>query len=91
VKNMMLSLIALIALSASALHSQDKTDSSPHTVQFVTVDKDVKLEVLDWGGTGHWFSLLVGEMTPMCLISSLHSPLRPITSMASRVGLWRLQ
>ena len=24
--------------------------ASPHAVQFVTVDKDVKLEVLDWGG-----------------------------------------
>jgi non-heme chloroperoxidase len=28
------------------------TDSSPHTVQFVTVEPGVKLEVLDWGGTG---------------------------------------
>jgi non-heme chloroperoxidase len=27
-------------------------DASPHTVQFVTVEPDVKLEVLDWGGTG---------------------------------------
>jgi pimeloyl-ACP methyl ester carboxylesterase len=25
-------------------------DSAHHTVQFVTVDRDVKLEVLDWGG-----------------------------------------
>jgi non-heme chloroperoxidase len=25
-------------------------DPSPHSVQFVTVDRDVKLEVLDWGG-----------------------------------------
>jgi hypothetical protein len=27
-------------------------DESPHTVQFVTVDRNVKLEVLDWGGSG---------------------------------------
>jgi len=27
-------------------------DASPHTVQFVTVEPGVKLEVLDWGGTG---------------------------------------
>jgi pimeloyl-ACP methyl ester carboxylesterase len=27
-------------------------DPSPHTVQFVTVEPGVKLEVLDWGGTG---------------------------------------
>ena len=27
-------------------------DPSPHTTTFVTVDQDVKLEVLDWGGSG---------------------------------------
>jgi pimeloyl-ACP methyl ester carboxylesterase len=37
-----------------------KIDPSPHTVQFVTVDKDVKLEVLDWGGTGRPLVLLTG-------------------------------
>ena len=35
-------------------------DPSPHTVQFVTVDKDVKLEVLDWGGAGRPVVLLAG-------------------------------
>jgi pimeloyl-ACP methyl ester carboxylesterase len=35
-------------------------DSSPHKVQFITVDKDVKLEVLDWGGTGQPVVLLAG-------------------------------
>jgi pimeloyl-ACP methyl ester carboxylesterase len=35
-------------------------DPSPHTVQFVTVEKDVKLEVLDWGGTGRPVVLLAG-------------------------------
>jgi len=35
-------------------------DPSPHTVQFVTVDNDVKLEVLDWGGTGRPLVLLAG-------------------------------
>jgi non-heme chloroperoxidase len=35
-------------------------DPSPHTVQFITVDKDVKLEVLDWGGTGKPVVLLAG-------------------------------
>ena len=37
-----------------------KIDASPHTAQFVTVDKDVKLEVLDWGGTGRPLVLLTG-------------------------------
>lgn len=35
-------------------------DPSPLSVQFVTVDKDVKLEVLDWGGTGRTMVLLTG-------------------------------
>ena len=35
-------------------------DPTPHTIQFVTVDKDVKLEVLDWGGTGKPLVLLTG-------------------------------
>jgi pimeloyl-ACP methyl ester carboxylesterase len=60
VKNQMLRFLALIVLSAGVLHSQDKADTSPHTVQFVTVDKDVKLEVLDWGGTGRPLVFLAG-------------------------------
>ena len=36
------------------------TDSSPHSVQFVTVDDKVKLEVLDWGGSGRPLVLLAG-------------------------------
>jgi non-heme chloroperoxidase len=35
-------------------------DPSPHTVQFISVDKDVKLEVLDWGGSGKPVVLLAG-------------------------------
>jgi pimeloyl-ACP methyl ester carboxylesterase len=35
-------------------------ESTPHTTQFVTVDDGVKLEVLDWGGTGRPLVLLAG-------------------------------
>lgn len=35
-------------------------DSSPHKVQFISVDKDIKLEVLDWGGSGRPLILLAG-------------------------------
>ena len=35
-------------------------DSSPHNIQFVTVDGDVRLEVLDWGGSGRPLLLLAG-------------------------------
>jgi non-heme chloroperoxidase len=35
-------------------------DSSYHTTHFVTVDQDVKLEVLDWGGSGQPLIFLAG-------------------------------
>jgi len=35
-------------------------DPSPHTTQFVAVENDVKLEVLDWGGTGRPVVLVPG-------------------------------
>jgi len=35
-------------------------DPSPHSIQFVTVDENVKLEVLDWGGSGKPLVLLAG-------------------------------
>jgi pimeloyl-ACP methyl ester carboxylesterase len=34
--------------------------ASTHSTQFVTVDRDVKLEVLDWGGSGRPVLLLAG-------------------------------
>lgn len=56
--------IAALALSVlTACHgAADSTakDASPHTVRFVTVDHNVKLEVLDWGGTGRPLVLLAG-------------------------------
>ena len=36
-------------------------DLSPHTIRFVTVDAGVKLEVLDWGGSGRPVLLLAGN------------------------------
>jgi pimeloyl-ACP methyl ester carboxylesterase len=54
-------LIVLAALSACALQSRGGADASSHVVQFVTVDKDVKLEVLDWGGSGRPLIFLAGN------------------------------
>ena len=51
-KNTVLNLVVFIALSATVAHAQDQADSSHHTVQFVAVEPDVRLEVLDWGGSG---------------------------------------
>jgi pimeloyl-ACP methyl ester carboxylesterase len=35
-------------------------DASPHQIRFVTVEPEVKLEVLDWGGSGRPVVLLAG-------------------------------
>ena len=47
-------------LSAFAQQAASWHDPSPHKIQFVNVDKDVKLEVLDWGGSGRPVVLLAG-------------------------------
>jgi non-heme chloroperoxidase len=51
--------IGMAALLLSTAHGQN-TDSTAHTVQFITVDENVKLEVLDWGGSGRPVVLLTG-------------------------------
>jgi non-heme chloroperoxidase len=52
-------LVSLAGLLA-AQNAAPWHDPSPHKIQFVTVDKDVKLEVLDWGGSGRSVVLLTG-------------------------------
>ena len=54
--------ILLVAVGIP-LHSQDRTewkDPSAHVKQFVTVSENVRLEVLDWGGSGRPIILLAG-------------------------------
>jgi non-heme chloroperoxidase len=53
-------LVLLLPGHLSAQQPSPWHDPSPHSAQFVTVDKDVKLEVLDWGGTGSPLVLLAG-------------------------------
>ena len=45
--------------AVGSLHTQTPfVDPSPHLIRFVTVDKGVRLEVLDWRGTGRPIVLL---------------------------------
>ena len=56
-------LTALLGLALSvAVVAQDTPfrDPSKHKIQFVTVQADVRLEVLDWGGSGRPVVLLAG-------------------------------
>jgi non-heme chloroperoxidase len=52
--------LGLLAPLYSQQSAASWRDPSPHTVQFVTVDKDVRLEVLDWGGSGRPLAFLAG-------------------------------
>ena len=42
----------VVAISTLAARQPAWKDPTRHSVQFVTVDQGVRLEVLDWGGTG---------------------------------------
>ena len=55
-------LILSVALPGPLYSQQSASwqDPSPHTVQFVAVAQNVRLEVLDWGGTGRPVVLLAG-------------------------------
>lgn len=56
-------LSAVVLTIVSPLYAQESAvwrDPSPHRIQFVTVDKNVKLETLDWGGSGQPVVLLSG-------------------------------
>jgi len=57
-------LSAVVLLTVSVLTRAQESavwrDPSPHQVQFVTVDENVRLEVLDWGGSGRPMVFLPG-------------------------------
>lgn len=55
--------LLLTAFLAGPLQPQTSAawkDLSPHTTRFISVDKHVRLEVLDWGGSGRPLVLLAG-------------------------------
>jgi non-heme chloroperoxidase len=51
--------LLIVSLWLSA-YTCAQTDSSPHKVQMVTVEPGVRLEVLDWGGSGRPLIFLAG-------------------------------
>jgi pimeloyl-ACP methyl ester carboxylesterase len=53
-------LLVLLAAPLFAQHPPAPKDPSPHLTRFVPVDNDVRLEVLDWGGSGRPLVLLAG-------------------------------
>jgi non-heme chloroperoxidase len=61
VRKMSILYFLLIASLEVSLKAPAQTDSSPHKVQFVTVEEGVQLEVLDWGGLGRPLIFLAGN------------------------------
>jgi pimeloyl-ACP methyl ester carboxylesterase len=53
--------VLLVGNDACTHSSSSWHDPSPHQVQLVTVQDNVKLEVLDWGGSGRPIVLLAGS------------------------------
>jgi hypothetical protein len=48
-------------LIVAILDAQDRTnDRSSHKVSSIAVEKDIRLEMLDWGGSGRPIVLLAG-------------------------------
>jgi non-heme chloroperoxidase len=59
--NIKATLVILVPLVGACLRqSKEGRIASPYSVRFVTVEKDVKLEVIDWGGSGKSLVLLAG-------------------------------
>ena len=51
----------LVALPMALAAQEVASDSSPHTQRFISVEPGVRLEALDWGGTGRPIVLLAGR------------------------------
>ena len=49
-----------LALVACVAGAQEKKDASPHSTSMITTEPGVKLEILDWGGSGPPVVLLSG-------------------------------
>jgi non-heme chloroperoxidase len=56
-----LAIIVFVALTIAGLDAQDRNnDRSSHKISSIAVEKDIRLEVLDWGGSGRPVVLLAG-------------------------------
>jgi len=49
-----------LLLSGSVLAQDRQTDDTPHTVRLIPVQESIKVEVVDWGGSGRALILLAG-------------------------------
>ena len=70
-------LVLGLAVPLGAQDSAAWRDPSPHRIQFVTVDDNVRLEVLEWGGSGRAVVLLAGLGNTAHVFDDFASTLTP--------------
>src|SRR4051812_22726419 len=70
--------LVFLSLAVCAGQAPVWRDPSPHRVQFVTVEPNVRLEVLDWGGSGSPLVLLAGAGNTAHVFDDLAPKLTPL-------------
>jgi pimeloyl-ACP methyl ester carboxylesterase len=60
-KRLTMKQFAVIAFLSLPVHGAERPGTSPHTARLVSVAKNIKLEVLDWGGDGPPLIFLAGS------------------------------
>jgi non-heme chloroperoxidase len=70
--------LVFLAVAVCAGQTPVWRDPSPHRVQFVTVEPNVRLEVLDWGGSGPPLVLLAGAGNTAHVFDELAPKLTPL-------------
>ena len=88
-----LALILLTSQIGLAQTESDWHDPSKHRVQLVTVEKGIRLEVLDWGGSGRPVVLLAGLGFTAHVFDGFAEKLDEFISRLRNhaAGLWRVQ
>jgi hypothetical protein len=93
----------MLVLLGPPLFSQSTStwkDPSPHVTRFITVDQGVKLEVLDWGGSGRPLVLLAGggntahvfdDFAPKLIATTMFTVLRDADSVLPVIRTLRIQ
>ena len=67
-RTVLLSIWTLVTVLSRAIAQED---GSPHAVRFVAVEPGIKVEVLDWGGSGRPVSSWQGSETGLTSLTSL--------------------
>jgi non-heme chloroperoxidase len=87
--------VILASLTASAVAQELPVwrDPSPHQLYFVTVEENVRLEVLDWGGSGWPIVLLAGLGNTAHVFDGFAMKLARYGRVygVTRRGVWRIE